>query len=126
MKKTYWIIALLMFMLPCSMSAQVVIDNEDEDETELIDDEEGDEDDEDLIDEEDDEDDVISDEDILVVNDDEDGDGQEQDDLRHAERAFRVHSSSTPFKASFSNQCRLRNDSEHSSPALNIKSCAMA
>ena len=79
MKKTYWIIALLMFMLPCSMSAQVVIDNEDEDETELIDDEEGDEDDEDLIDEEDDEDDVISDEDILVVNDDEDGDGNIDD-----------------------------------------------
>jgi len=77
MKKKYFILGLLLMFLPCSMTAQVVIEEEDEEETELIDaDEEGEEgdiDEAELTEEDGEEEDEAVDE-IVVVNEDEEGD----------------------------------------------------
>ena len=79
MKKLKFLIALMMFLLcPCIMQAQVVIDDQDdEDDVELVDeDDEDDEDEEDIddedIDDEDDEDIDDEDDDVDVVHSDDD------------------------------------------------------
>lgn len=80
MKKKYWIFALMLLFGTCSLQAQVVVDNDDdEDDIEMVD-EDDEELDEDEIDEEEDinDDEEISDEDIVVVED-EGEDGNEED-----------------------------------------------
>ena len=82
MKKKYWIFALMMLFCTCSLQAQVVIENnEDEDDTEMVDEEDEDYDEDEIDGDEIDDasDSEVSADDIVVVE--EDGDDGNENDL---------------------------------------------